>query len=131
MELSCNWRPILLRASAPARILNTVSSFAANCDATDLQFSKRKYDGFKAYAQSKQALRMLTFGLAKRLEGTGITANAVEPGFVRTDLNRNAKGLVPTLINLSVTTRGPRRVLSPTPRCRAGPGPAPDSSRPC
>lgn len=68
---------------------------------SDLQFSRRKYDGFKAYGQSKQALRMLSFGLATRLEGTGVTVNAVEPGFVRTDLNRNATGLVPFFINVS------------------------------
>ncbi len=91
----------LLKASGPSRILNVVSSFAANYDVGDLQFSGRKYDGFKAYGQSKQALRMLSFGLAKKLEGSGVTVNAVEPGFVRTDLNRNAKGMIPFLINVS------------------------------
>ena len=91
----------LLRASAPARIINVASGFAANYDASDLQFSKRKYDGFKAYGQSKQAIRMLSFGLAERLKGSGVTVNAVEPGFVKTDLNRNAKGMIPFFINVS------------------------------
>lgn len=91
----------LLRANAPARILNVVSTFASDFDVTDLEFRKRKYDGFKAYNQSKQALRMLSWGLAARLQGSGITVNAVEPGFVRSALNRNAHGFVPTMINLS------------------------------
>ena len=90
-----------LKASGSARILNVVSSFAANYDVTDLQFSRRKYDGFKAYGQSKQALRMLTFGLAERLKGTGVTVNAVEPGFVRTEFNQNAKGMIAFMINTS------------------------------
>ena len=40
----------------------------------------------KAYAQSKQANRMLTWALARRLEGTGVTANAMHPGFVSTEI---------------------------------------------
>jgi NAD(P)-dependent dehydrogenase (short-subunit alcohol dehydrogenase family) len=82
-----------LRAAGRARVVNVVSSFTGNYDAADLQFARRPYDGFKAYTQSKQALSMLTSGLAARLAGSGVTANAAEPGFVRTDFNRNARGL--------------------------------------
>lgn len=89
-----------LRAAGHARVVNIVSGLAGYYDATDLQFERRPYQGFRAYAQSKQALRMLTWGLAGRVTGTGITANAAAPGFVRTDLNRNARGLMPTMINL-------------------------------
>jgi NAD(P)-dependent dehydrogenase (short-subunit alcohol dehydrogenase family) len=49
---------------------------------------------------SKQALRMLTWGLAKRMDPRRVTANAVNPGFVRTELNRNAGGLIGTVIPL-------------------------------
>jgi NAD(P)-dependent dehydrogenase (short-subunit alcohol dehydrogenase family) len=89
-----------LRAAGNARVVNIVSGLANYYDATDLQFERRPYVGFRAYAQSKQALRMLTWGLAERLAGTGITANAVAPGFVRTGLNRNARGFMTTMINI-------------------------------
>jgi NAD(P)-dependent dehydrogenase (short-subunit alcohol dehydrogenase family) len=90
-----------LRAGAPSRIVNVVSSFASNYDAADLPFERRKFDGFKAYGQSKQALRMLTWGQAARLAGTGVTANAVAPGFVRTEFNQNARGFMAAVIGLS------------------------------
>jgi NAD(P)-dependent dehydrogenase (short-subunit alcohol dehydrogenase family) len=90
-----------LRDGGAGRILNVVSAFAGNYDVDDLNFTRRKWDGFKAYTQSKQALRMLTWGLAKRLEGTGVTANAVSPGFVKTDFNRDAHGFRAAMINLS------------------------------
>ncbi len=90
-----------LAAGAPSRVVNVVSGLAANYDASDLQFERRKYDGFKVYAQSKQALRMLTWGMAAKLEARGITANAAAPGFVRTDFNQNAHGFMASMINLS------------------------------
>jgi NAD(P)-dependent dehydrogenase (short-subunit alcohol dehydrogenase family) len=90
-----------LRTSSPSRIVNIVSGFAGNYDATDLMFERRKFDGFKAYNQSKQALRMLTWGLATQLEGSGVTANAAAPGFVRTEFNRHAHGFIAAMIGLS------------------------------
>ncbi len=90
-----------LRAAGRARIVNVVSSMAGNYDAEDLEFARRKYGGFKVYAQSKQALRMLTWGLADQLSGTGITVNAAAPGFVRTAFNENARGLTAAMIGLS------------------------------
>lgn len=90
-----------LRAAGDARIVNVVSAFAGNYDAGDLEFSRRRFSGFKAYAQSKQALRMLTWGLADRLAGTGVTVNAAAPGFVRTGFNRNARGFTAFMIGIS------------------------------
>jgi len=90
-----------LREAGQARVVNVVSSLTGHYDATDLQFTRRGYDGFNSYAQSKHALRMLTWGLATRLSGSGVTANAVAPGFVRTGLNRNAHGLRASMIDLS------------------------------
>jgi len=55
----------------------------------DLQFTKRKYDGIKAYNQSKLANVLFTKALARRLEGTGVTVNAVHPGVVATELTRD------------------------------------------
>ncbi len=90
-----------LRAAGHSRVVNVVSSIAGNYDADDLLFSKRKFDGFKAYAQSKQALRMLSWGLAERVKNDGVTVNAAAPGFVKTDFNQNASGFTAMMINLS------------------------------
>ena len=91
----------VLTAASPSRVVNIVSSLASNYDASDVQFAKRSFDGMKVYAASKQALRMLTWWQAKRFAGSGVTANAVAPGFVRTDFNQNARGFVATMIGLS------------------------------
>jgi NAD(P)-dependent dehydrogenase (short-subunit alcohol dehydrogenase family) len=80
----------LLRASTPARIVNVASTFASDLDLTDLQFDHRAYVGQKAYAQSKACDRMLTWAFARRLEGSGVTANAMAPGLVvKTGLYRD------------------------------------------
>lgn len=74
-----------LRASAPARVV-TVSSGAQSMgriDFDDLQGAVR-YDGQKAYNQSKLANVLFTYELARRLEGSGVTANVLHPGVVRT-----------------------------------------------
>jgi NAD(P)-dependent dehydrogenase (short-subunit alcohol dehydrogenase family) len=72
----------LLKASAPARIVNVASTYASDLDLDDLQFTRRAYQGRKAYAQSKACNRLLTWALARRLEGSGVTANAMAPGLV-------------------------------------------------
>jgi len=74
-----------LTASAPARII-TVSSGAharARIDFDDLQ-GERDYSGQRAYSQSKLANVMFTYELARRLDGTGVTATVLHPGVVRT-----------------------------------------------
>jgi NAD(P)-dependent dehydrogenase (short-subunit alcohol dehydrogenase family) len=76
-----------LVAGAPARIV-TVSSGAhamGKIDFDDLQ-SVRSYNEIRAYNQSKLGNLLFTYELARRLAGTGVTANAVEPGFVKTNL---------------------------------------------
>jgi len=74
-----------LTASAPARIV-TVSSGAharGRIDFDDLQ-GEQNYSGQRAYSQSKLANVMFTYELARRLEGTGVTATVLHPGVVRT-----------------------------------------------
>lgn len=71
-----------LKASAPSRIINVASAFAGDLDLDDLQFERRAYEGRKAYSQSKACNRMLTWVLARRLEGSGVSANAMTPGLV-------------------------------------------------
>jgi retinol dehydrogenase-14 len=75
-----------LKESAPARVV-TVSSGAQSAgriDFDDLQ-GARSYSGQRAYSQSKLANILFTNELARRLQGTGITANSVHPGVVRTN----------------------------------------------
>lgn len=88
----------LLEASAPSRIINMASGLAGRLDFSDPQFETRPFRGWMAYAQSKQANRMLTWALAERLEGTGVTANAAHPGGVGTELGRHHGGLVGLLM---------------------------------
>src|SRR5947207_6236815 len=74
-----------LTASAPARVV-TVSSGAhagGRIDFDDLQ-GERNYSGQRAYSQSKLASVMFTYELARRLDGTGVTATVCHPGMVRT-----------------------------------------------
>lgn len=80
-----------LEESAPARIVNVASTFASDLDLDDLQFQHRPWEAMKAYAQSKACDRLLTWALARRLEGTRVTANAMAPGLiVDTGLYRHA-----------------------------------------
>jgi len=74
-----------LTASAPARIV-TVSSGAqamGRIDFDDLQ-GEKKYSGQRAYNQSKLANVLFTYELARRLEGTDVTATVLHPGVTRT-----------------------------------------------
>jgi NAD(P)-dependent dehydrogenase (short-subunit alcohol dehydrogenase family) len=87
----------VLKASAPARIVN-VSSDAhttAPLNFDDLQH-KKSYEGrgFIAYGQSKLANVLFTYELARRLQGTGVTANVLHPGFVATGFGINNGGLM-------------------------------------
>ena len=85
----------LLETSAPSRVVNVSSGLSSNAefDFDDLQREK-DYKGMEAYAGSKLMLTTYTLELAKRLEGTGVTANVVEPGFVATNLGRNSGSLL-------------------------------------
>jgi NAD(P)-dependent dehydrogenase (short-subunit alcohol dehydrogenase family) len=79
----------LLAGSAPARVV-TVTSVAherGRLDFGDMRMD-RGYLPFRAYARSKLANLLFTYELARRLEGSGVTANAVNPGLVRTGLGR-------------------------------------------
>lgn len=65
----------------------------------DLQ-RERSYNSFGAYAQSKLMNILFTYELARRLEGTGVTANALHPGFVATGFNQQAKGLIGGMVKI-------------------------------
>ncbi|XP_072307203.1 retinol dehydrogenase 12-like [Eucyclogobius newberryi] len=83
----------LIKKSAPARIIN-VSSMAHKFGSINLEDinSEKSYDKQGAYAQSKLANILFTRSLAKRLQGTGVTAYSLHPGVVQTDLWRHLNG---------------------------------------
>lgn len=84
-----------LRAGAPSRIV-VVASHAHKqarhgLDFTDLQ-SERKYSPMAAYARSKLANIYFARELARRLDGSGVTANSLHPGFVASRFGRDGDG---------------------------------------
>jgi NAD(P)-dependent dehydrogenase (short-subunit alcohol dehydrogenase family) len=76
-----------IKKSMPARIIVVASEAhrTANLDLDDLM-GERGGVGFRAYSRSKLANILFTRTLAKRLEGSGVTINAVHPGVVHTGL---------------------------------------------
>jgi len=88
----------MIKASAPARIV-VVSSAAhtrGRIDFENLQ-GERHYGGMEAYGNSKLANLLFTIELARRLKGTGVTVNALHPGFVNTGFAKNNGALVATV----------------------------------
>jgi len=107
-----------LKASGSTRVVN-VSSMAhrgAKIDFEDLQ-SEKRYKMMRAYGQSKLGNVLFTYALAKRLAGTGVTANSLHPGIVRTGIFRDFPGPVRGLekilggLILSTPTKGTKTSL--------------------
>ena len=101
-----------LVASAPARVV-TVSSGAqamGKIDFDDLM-GERRYSGQRAYNQSKLANVMFTYELAGRLQGTGVTANALHPGMTNTGFSAEdpARAFAPLVAVLRPFMRSPER----------------------
>jgi len=80
----------VLKSSAPARIVNVASDAhqGSAMPFDDLQ-SRQKYRGFMVYRQSKLANILFTYELARRLAGTGVTANTLHPGFIASNFATN------------------------------------------
>ncbi len=89
----------LLKASAPARVVTVASAThqGAKLDLGDLQNAK-SYSGYKAYGQSKLANIYFTYELARRLQGTNVTANCLHPGFVASQFGNNTGGIFRLMI---------------------------------
>jgi NAD(P)-dependent dehydrogenase (short-subunit alcohol dehydrogenase family) len=92
----------LLKRSAPARIVNVSSDMhrLVSLDPDDPDLSDRRHSWARAYSNSKLALVHFTRELARRLEGTGVTVNAVDPGPVRSGIGRNNGDLVDGLLEV-------------------------------
>jgi NAD(P)-dependent dehydrogenase (short-subunit alcohol dehydrogenase family) len=91
-----------LAASAGARIVNTASDAhrGATLDFDDLQ-SEKGFSAMKAYGRSKLCNILFTRELARRLQGTGITANCLHPGFVATRFGDQSGGLISHMVWLA------------------------------
>ncbi len=82
-----------LKASAPARIINVSSdSHEQGYINMDNLQSKQRNSLYKIYGQSKLAVILFSYELARRLEGTGVTVNALHPGFVSTNIAQRDVG---------------------------------------
>ena len=84
----------VLKFSAPARIVTVASDMhrGATIDFDDLQ-SEHSYGPVRVYCRTKLANVLFTYELARRLEGTGVTANCLHPGVVATKLLADAMGV--------------------------------------
>ncbi len=80
-----------LKASAPARIIqvNSQGHRFNGLDVNDLNWERRHYTGLRGYGASKTAQLLTVWELADRLEGTGVTINAMHPGSVRSNIGSN------------------------------------------
>jgi NAD(P)-dependent dehydrogenase (short-subunit alcohol dehydrogenase family) len=91
-----------LVASAPARVVNTASSAhqGASLEFDDLQLTE-SFGAMKAYGRSKLCNILFTRELARRLHGTGVTANCLHPGFVATRFGDESGGLISRFVGLA------------------------------
>jgi NAD(P)-dependent dehydrogenase (short-subunit alcohol dehydrogenase family) len=97
-----------IKASAPARVVS-VSSAAhtgGKMNFDDLQ-AERSWGGFGAYGQSKLANVIFAYELARRLEGSGVTSNALHPGVVMTGFGHNNPGFIGGLFDVFHTIGRP------------------------
>ncbi len=92
----------VLKACAPSRIVNVASKVhqgaAMNFD--DLE-SEKNYGLMKTYGRSKLANVLFTYELARRLKGTGVTANCLHPGVVRTRIMRDMPGFLQPAVRVA------------------------------
>jgi len=92
----------LLKASAPARIVNVASTMHTGgvIEFDNLQ-GERRYRGVAAYSRSKLANVLFTYALARRLAGTGVTANCLHPGGVATGFGHSRPSVISMVLHLA------------------------------
>ena len=91
-----------LKASAPARVVNVSSAQHAtvSIEFDNLQ-GEKTYANLRNYSQAKLALLLWTYELARRLEGTGVTVNALHPGVTATNFPAGMSGAAAWAMKLS------------------------------
>jgi len=102
-----------LRASAPSRIVIVASEAHRGgvLDFDDLLLQRRfSFNAWKAYSRSKLSNIMFTYALARRIQGSGVTANCLHPGFVSTRLGSGNKiPIRPVYLLLKPFTISPKK----------------------
>lgn len=114
-----------LRASAPARIINIVSHlhrFVRALDFDDLQSQRGYRPVYGAFAQSKLELMMFTYALARRLQGTGVTANCIDPGLFRTAMTNSPAAPLYIKLARPFLPHSPRRAAATVVHAATAPG---------
>jgi NAD(P)-dependent dehydrogenase (short-subunit alcohol dehydrogenase family) len=91
--------------AAGGRIVYVASTMAGGLAVDDLLWERRRFRGVKAYAQSKQADRMLAWAWARRLAGTGVTINVAHPDGTATNIAGRQRGLYGVLARLAFRTQ--------------------------
>jgi NAD(P)-dependent dehydrogenase (short-subunit alcohol dehydrogenase family) len=89
----------LLKASNPARIITVTAPSTTKLNFDDLQGAK-KFSALNSFGGSKMMNLMFTYSLARRLEGTGVTATALHPGLVKSDLTKEMPSILKYIFGL-------------------------------
>jgi NAD(P)-dependent dehydrogenase (short-subunit alcohol dehydrogenase family) len=120
--LLCNLLFDLLKASAPARIVNVASSVQAKSIYFDNINGDKHYSQMKAYSMSKLAVVLFTYEFARRFDGNGVTINCLHPGYVRTNMIRNFRKFVKYFFPfISLFVIGPKRGAKTSIYCASSP----------
>lgn len=120
--LLCNLLFDLLKASAPARIVNVASSVQAKSIYFDNINGEKHYSQMKAYSMSKLAVVLFTYEFARRFDGDGVTINCLHPGYVRTNMIRNFRKFVKYFFPfISLFVIGPKRGAKTSIYCASSP----------
>jgi NAD(P)-dependent dehydrogenase (short-subunit alcohol dehydrogenase family) len=88
-NLLLEWLQVAVQMNGSARVLNITAPSAVELNFDDLQ-GEKSFNSLNTFGATKMANLLFTFALAQRLENTGITANAVHPGVVRSGLMRES-----------------------------------------
>src|SRR5919108_5024920 len=99
-----------VQANGSARVLNITAPSTTPLNFDDLQ-GERKFTSLNAFGATKMANLLFTFALARRLENTGITVNAVHPGLARSGLMKEGVFLMRLLTRLA--SPAPEKVTGP------------------
>ena len=92
-----------IKASAPARIINVSSgAYSGGKIEFDNLQGERSYSSMGPYSNSKLANILFTTELARRLEGTGVTVNALHPGLTSTGFGKNNPGILMTIMGVVI-----------------------------
>jgi NAD(P)-dependent dehydrogenase (short-subunit alcohol dehydrogenase family) len=94
-----------LKAGPSARILNITAPSTTKLNFDDLQ-GKENFNYLHAFGASKMMNLLFTFELARRLEGTGVTVNAVHPGLARSSLMNESPAILRWLLWLASAPAG-------------------------